>query len=96
MTSDELFALKPQFDADFARRKQARKLERMHVLYGKREDARCGDCVQFIGREYAGKYFKCRLFGDSAGPATDWRVRYVACGKFERRDVAHSAARSKA
>lgn len=84
-TSDEMFALKPLLEAEAQRKKKARKIERMHVIYGKREGAKCGDCVHFYGVSYANTYYKCRLFGDSHGPATDWRVRFVACGKFEPR-----------
>lgn len=32
---------------------------------------------------YANTYYKCRLYGVSHGAATDWRVSYVACGRFE-------------
>jgi hypothetical protein len=85
MTSDEMFALKPQIEAEIKRKQAARKIERMHVLYGRTEGAQCGDCLSFVAKKLANTYYKCVRFGDSGGPATDWRVRFPACGKFEAR-----------
>jgi hypothetical protein len=58
---------------------------KMHLLYGKREGRICRDCAHLICHSFANKYFKCKLYGNSSGPSTDWRVRYPACGKFEER-----------
>jgi hypothetical protein len=84
-TSDEMFEFRPLLEADARKKKATRKIERMHVIYGKHEGAKCGDCVHFYGKSYARTYHKCELFGDSGGPATDWLVHFVACGKFEPR-----------
>ena len=58
---------------------------KMHLLYGKHEGQVCRDCVNLISHKFDNTYYKCKLYGDSAGPGTDWRVRYPACGKFEQR-----------
>jgi hypothetical protein len=59
---------------------------RMVALYGSGPaGATCGQCRHLIGRQFSGKYFKCRFGPQSRGPATDWRARWSACGKFEPR-----------
>lgn len=83
MTTDEMFELKPLLEAEALKNKRARRLERMHLLYGRCEDKQCGDCRHFVSHSLAHTYHKCLLFGVTRGPATDWRVRYVACGRFE-------------
>jgi hypothetical protein len=60
---------------------------KMHLLYGKIEGAVCRDCVHLTCHEYANKYFKCKLYGDTSSSSTDWRVRWPACGKFEKREA---------
>lgn len=49
------------------------------------EGARCGSCVHlFRVGGVAGRYYKCDLRRNSAGPASDHRVRWPACARFER------------
>jgi hypothetical protein len=45
----------------------------------------CGSCKHHIVRHWAGRYHKCRFGPDSHGPATDLRVRWPACEKWESR-----------
>lgn len=45
----------------------------------------CGGCAHFFGKQYAKTYFKCRIYGNSGGAATDWRKSWPACGKFQER-----------
>ena len=59
------------------------RIDKMHKLYGKTEGRVCRDCANLISYTFSNKYFKCKLYGDTGGPATDWRVRYPACGKFQ-------------
>lgn len=84
MTSDEMFELKPRLEAEARAVKLAKRLDKMHLMYGRRDDQQCGDCAHFVSVSYANTYHKCTLYGQSHGPATDWRVRYVACGRFEQ------------
>ena len=61
-----------------------RLIDKMLKLYGPGPaQAICADCVNF-SYHFAGRntYFKCRLYGVTSGPATDWRKRWPACGKW--------------
>lgn len=57
------------------------------LAYGPGPEGRiCGDCVHLFARgDTAGTYYKCDLRRFSNGPATDHRVRWAACAKFEER-----------
>ena len=62
---------------------KARRLVEMHRLHGEHPGI-CGDCVQFERRPYNGAaVFKCALSRPTSGRATDWRVHWPACGKFQ-------------
>jgi hypothetical protein len=67
-----------------------KKNEAMRYRWGHRDDKKCGDCGEFIGVSGGEKspntYFKCKKFGISSGPATDWRKKYIACGLWKERD----------
>lgn len=43
----------------------------------------CGSCGHCWAKKYANRYYKCDLTPDSSGPATDIRVRWPACVKWE-------------
>ena len=59
-----------------------RKIELMHLLYGK-ADGKCKGCRHFVRYEYRGRmYSKCKYYGMSHSEATDWSSRNVACGLF--------------
>jgi len=61
------------------------RLKVMHSFYGVKEGEKCGDCKNFCRFDYHNKtYFKCDLTKITHGPKTDWRVNWVACGKFEK------------
>lgn len=55
--------------------------------YGKHENPafRCKDCVYLYYKEYAHRYYKCSLRGDTNGPGTDHRKFWPACAKFKQR-----------
>jgi hypothetical protein len=80
-----MYELRPQLEAEAKRKAKLRKIERMHDLYGRREGERCGDCVSLLVNSCSRDYFKCRRYGLTRGPATDWGKRWIACGKFEAR-----------
>jgi hypothetical protein len=46
---------------------------------------KCGDCIHFKRYRQSKRWFKCSLTIQSGGEATDWRVRWPACGKFKPR-----------
>jgi hypothetical protein len=52
-------------------------------IYGNGPDgATCGNCANLYA---VGKYFKCKLGPQSRSEATDWRKKWLACGKFAGR-----------
>lgn len=62
-----------------------RKIEAMHLRYGVGpQDAKCGDCDNCVYHRYDKRYYKCRLYGTSSSESTDWRVRWPACGMFNK------------
>ena len=63
------------------------RIKLMYSMYGKTEGKKCGNCAHFRKLEgYAGTYYKCDLTKLTHGSKTDWRVNWVACGKFEKRE----------
>ena len=58
----------------------ARKIDAMHILYGKGEGC-CDECPFFCeGYYHDKKLFKCSVYGMTHSEATDWRKKYEACG----------------
>ena len=48
------------------------------------EGTKCKDCKFLHGYLYhTVTYYKCTKYGVSHGQATDWRLKYPACGRFE-------------
>jgi hypothetical protein len=66
------------------RRKQ--RTEIMHRLYGECVGRTCGECDHFLVKVYSKAYYKCLLFGNTGGSATDWGRKWPACGKFKERE----------
>lgn len=86
MTDDAWAALRQQRD-HLAAAKQAKRIDRMHALHGVAQGRVCGDCAHCrrTNRDMARQVWKCSAYGDSRSAATDWRLRWVACGLFEAR-----------
>lgn len=66
--------------------KDAKRIGAMWGKHGKHEGAACRDCAHFKaanGSKYQRAFSKCRLFGISRGPATDWNGKFIACGQFQ-------------
>ncbi len=71
---------------NFDARELAAEPNKMRLAYGPGpRGKRCKECVWLVGWRYANVYYKCRLRGMTHGPATDHRVNWKACGKFEQR-----------
>lgn len=81
MTSDEMFALKPQLEAEARASKKAVRIAWMHARHGRTEGQKCGTCEHLL----RDGYFKCRLYGVSMSAATDWRLKWEACGLWKER-----------
>jgi hypothetical protein len=57
----------------------------MHSVYGLTEGQTCGTCAHCYKKQFSGTYYKCDLTKQTNGPATDWRIGWQACGKWEPR-----------
>jgi len=58
----------------------------MYTLFGSTEGKTCRRCKNLLDNGHGGhshRYYKCDLQRLTNGPATDWRARWLACGKFE-------------
>lgn len=60
-----------------------RRLRTMHNLYGIVKGRTCGGCSNLCATGKNRVYYKCNLSKVTAGAGTDWRKKWVACGKFE-------------
>lgn len=59
-----------------------RKIDRMHELFGTLPGQKCRDCYHLKGG--VNEYRKCEVYGRSASEATDWALKYDACGLFNK------------
>lgn len=64
---------------------QAKKIELMHQLFGKAEGHTCKECSNFCSGRYHDRILrKCEVYGLTHSKATDWAMRWTACGHFNR------------
>ena len=82
-----------------------RKIDLMHQMHGKAESHECRDCSNLITGRYHDKTFrKCKVYGLTHSEASDWAMKYVACGMFNKQYsgrpiielVKHNSSRSVA
>ena len=58
----------------------AKKIDAMHALYGT-ADGHCRDCPHLISGRYHDRILhKCEAYGCTHSEATDWRLKWAACG----------------
>ena len=84
MTIDEMYQQLPKLEAAQARlAKPIAEMRRRHQPGP--DGATCGQCVFLVstGLRNTKSFYKCRRYGDSRGPATDFRKKWPACGRFE-------------
>lgn len=69
-------------------------LAAMHLRYGLTPGQRCGDCVSCIKVHGDHKIVpnKCKEYKITNGAATDWRLKWPACGRFVDRRTAKETA----
>lgn len=64
---------------------KGRKIEAMYSTFGVFHGKTCKDCPHLIRRIFhGGNYYKCRVYGVSSSEATDWRLKWTACGAFDK------------
>lgn len=62
----------------------ARKIDLMHLAFGKAEGT-CGECSNLISGRYHDRILrKCTVYGMTHSAASDWAMRYQACGMKNR------------
>lgn len=59
-----------------------RKIERMHELFGTCSGQKCKDCEHLYGG--VNNYRKCLIYGNTRSEATDWALKYDACGLWNK------------
>lgn len=60
-----------------------RKIDLMHKLFGTIPDRKCKECDHLCSFEANRKWFKCENYGKTSSEATDWRLKWSACGLIE-------------
>ena len=62
--------------------KALRKIELMHQQFGVVAGKTCGECSNLTEHRYDKLYRKCKIYGETSSEATDWAMRWTACGKW--------------
>ena len=60
--------------------KALRKIELMHRQFGVIEGKTCRECSNLTEHRYDKLYRKCKIYGETSSEATDWAMRWKACG----------------
>jgi hypothetical protein len=63
------------------------RLAEMHAIFGVSLGNICGDCMHFHRYQQSTRWQKCDLTRQTAGPGTDWRVNWTACGRYTPRET---------
>lgn len=65
--------------------KHMRKIELMHVTFGKCHGKQCKNCFNYIRFRYHDRPLrKCRVYGITQSEASDWTGKWQACGAFDK------------
>lgn len=56
-----------------------KKIDRMYQYFGHGEGT-CKDCSNLVTYEQSRKWYKCAVYGLSSSEATDFRLKWGACG----------------
>lgn len=60
--------------------------QQMLRAYGQRRGFACRDCEHLVATSKNATYYKCGRYGVTSGSATDWRLKWAACGLFQWRE----------
>ena len=61
-----------------------RKIDLMHREFGFSPGNKCKTCSNLVSHLYDKRYYKCVLYGESCSEATDWVLKWDACGKYNQ------------
>lgn len=59
------------------------KYNPMIEMFGVTPGEKCKTCTWLYYKQFANKYYKCQYRNCTPGPASDHRVNWPACGKYE-------------
>ena len=60
------------------------KIDRMHEMFGSVPEKHCKDCDHLIRHRYNRVFYKCECYGETSSEASDWRLKWTACGLFNK------------
>lgn len=63
--------------------KEIKKIDLMHKLFGTVPDRYCKECPHLESYTASRKWYKCGVYGNTCSEATDWRLKYKACGMID-------------
>lgn len=66
---------------------EMKKIDLMHKLFGEVPDRKCKDCQHLVSYTANRKWYKCECYGKSGSEASDWRLKYTACGLIDKSEV---------
>lgn len=71
-----------------------RKIELMHWYFGKAVGHKCKECSNLITGQYHDMTLrKCAVYGLTHSEASDWALKYDACGMFNKKWNGHPIIR---
>lgn len=57
-----------------------RKIDLMHKMFGAIPNRTCNECCHLTKHRRSRNYYKCECYGETQSEASDWRLKYQACG----------------
>ena len=71
-----------------------KKIEKMHNIFGLYHGNNCGKCSNIVRIQTGNScHYKCSLYGITASQASDWRLKWTACGMFCRKSNINNVMR---
>lgn len=61
-----------------------RKIDLMHREFGFSPGNKCKTCSNLTAHFYDKRYYKCTVYGESMSEATDWVLKWDACGMYNK------------
>ena len=55
----------------------------MHKLFGEIPDRKCKECQYLVSYTANRKYYKCDVYGNTSSEASEWRLKWTACGMID-------------
>lgn len=63
-----------------------RKVDLMHRTFGRDDAHQCRECSNILRDYYHDRtYIKCRVYGCTNSEASDWALKWTACGMYNKK-----------